>query len=570
MIFTKICLNKKITILVFFLLLLVGSSLYSTKTILLLKMGYRSKAAQPQINNTITTLNGTLVSTHYDDFNGETSVSTYDLLTDEDQGRITIINPSDEIIKMKPGSKISIRGRSNTLSIQSESVNAVQLIQNPSVISTTGSKKVAIILIGFQDMPFPTDITKNEMKDYFNTTVKSYFLENSFNLLSYESDSYGPYSLPINNTCDYTLLADAVSKNISDISFSQYDVVEFIIDDFPAGCNKHDGLATMLKLGGVLKSTIIIESSYAKVVSMVAHEIGHTLGATHAMTYDCGGKSVGNFTDCTLYNYAKYFDTMGRAMMYQTAQFSGYFKQFFGWIPQNNVRTVVQSGTYTLYPTENKPRANEFNIIKVPIPNTNYSYYLEYRMPIGGDESFIGYYKQQGILISIAPLPGENSTVQLDTTPVSSLINDTGDPVLKPGKSFYDPINGIRFSIPEESIAYENDGIKVVISISTSTSLVRQFTNLKADFSDPNRSKARFNFSYPPGILPSSFTINLSIDSKMGVGTYNNFAAGKGSPIIESNPTKWEQYACGKTLYWQITSLDGMKSPIQQTVVCGK
>jgi hypothetical protein len=42
---------------------------------------------------------------------------------------------------------------------------------------------------------------------------------------------------------------------------------------------------------------------------------------------------------------------------------------------------------------------------------------------------------------------------------------------------------------------------------------------------------------------------------------------GTASPLVETNPRKWDKYVCGRTLYWQVESSTGVKSPIQTAYV---
>lgn len=79
---------------------------------------------------------------------------------------------------------------------------------------------------------------------------------------------------------------------------------------------------------------------------------------------------------------------------------------------------------------------------------------------------------------------------------------------------------------------------------------------------DASRSTAQFRFV---SILqPQTFIVDLSTNPQMATDVYVNFASGRGPVISESNPTKWDKFSCGRTLYWIVRTEDSrLKSPIQ-------
>ena len=79
----------------------------------------------------------------------------------------------------------------------------------------------------------------------------------------------------------------------------------------------------------------------------------------------------------------------------------------------------------------------------------------------------------------------------------------------------------------------------------------------KGAFSNTSASlkidSATFNFDYS---LPSSYKIDLSTTSDMSWDLYLDFATGSSSPVTVTNPTKWDKYKCGATLYWKVLTAD--------------
>lgn len=64
---------------------------------------------------------------------------------------------------------------------------------------------------------------------------------------------------------------------------------------------------------------------------------------------------------------------------------------------------------------------------------------------------------------------------------------------------------------------------------------------------------ASFFFSYS-GTPAKNFYVAMSTDPKMLTDVYLSFAQGPGSPVSQNNPTKWDKYSCGRTLYWRVTT----------------
>ncbi len=89
------------------------------------------------------------------------------------------------------------------------------------------------------------------------------------------------------------------------------------------------------------------------------------------------------------------------------------------------------------------------------------------------------------------------------------------------------------------------------------------FYNLSSSM--PNPGFATFSFTFTG--TSSTFIVNASTVSDMSTDVYHSFASGPSSPIVETNPTKWDKYSCGRTLYWQIRTLEGTQSAIQSNIV---
>ncbi len=99
-----------------------------------------------------------------------------------------------------------------------------------------------------------------------------------------------------------------------------------------------------------------------------------------------------------------------------------------------------------------------------------------------------------------------------------------------------------------------------------------QYSNLSATLGE---TSASYSFTYTDSPA-TTFYIHTSANPNMLTGVYANFANGSTSPISLNNPTKWDGYTCGRTLYWVVTTEQSwananpeLMSPIvSSTVTC--
>ncbi len=102
----------------------------------------------------------------------------------------------------------------------------------------------------------------------------------------------------------------------------------------------------------------------------------------------------------------------------------------------------------------------------------------------------------------------------------------------------------------------------VAAATPTATPAASVFSNLSAVFG----SQASFSFTYS-GTQNTNRIIDVSTVSDMSTDVYLTFVQGTSIPLIEANPTKWDKYSCGRTLYWRVRNSAGEVSPIKATTV---
>lgn len=88
-------------------------------------------------------------------------------------------------------------------------------------------------------------------------------------------------------------------------------------------------------------------------------------------------------------------------------------------------------------------------------------------------------------------------------------------------------------------------------------------SNLNATLSYPSPATFSFDYSGPS----NNFIVDLSTFPDMSSDVYLTFASGNQSPLVENNPTKWDKYSCGRTLYLHVRDSTGLVSSIQSATV---
>ena len=415
------------------------------------------------------TLEGTSEVIHYDYFDEGRSENFY-YLRANDGTRYKLNFPYGNEPNLISGKNIRVTGILTTVASGDTEIN----VENLEVLQDTiagaepnpnlGEQMVAVILVNFQDNPIePSSIEYTYNITFDNTSeqiesLNDWIIENSYDKTWLAGNVFGWYTLPYNagSLCELDALLDAViSAADQDIYFLDYNRLMIV---FPGTNCLYNGVAyigsrAILTADGESITSYLALNGMERINGGTgAHELGHNFGLNHANFLDCKNSVIGG--DCTSFAYGDLFDLMGWTE--SRGHFNAYHKETVGWLDSSNILDTLEPGTYFIEPIETEGSGVTAMRISTPL---GFSYYLEYRRPIGFDTinyDLYGTTTYNGVMIHINLFENGGDTQLLDT----SLDTGADYVVVQPGKFFFDPYNGLIIS----TIEVTDENVQIMLS----------------------------------------------------------------------------------------------------------
>ncbi len=388
-------------------------------------------------------------------------------------------------------------------------------------IASTGNLRIAVLMVNFKtDM---SDTTKEFSKEnleqiYFSSpnSVANYLKNTSLGNLTASGD--------INDVYGWMTLRGYTRKQVCDIYekeernkgfikainqmakaeaerrgkiFSEYNVIAYVfpaIPDEPANANSSNCHWNAITKGipgdPIVAPAHFLNGDYdglndvnhgalgsltaTKFYSgILTHEVGHSLGLSHAHGLLCGTKQIDKYENCTLYNYGDRFDLIGGAWDYHSHT-NAKNKVMQNWIPTPNLKTVTSTGEYTLY-SSSRNRSGQTQVIKIPRSTDGGNYYIEYKSKNSGDGGAPSYVYEGAILrlgdVNLPPIRNERGNIQDEWRIKQTYLIDVNktdssgrggllNPAFKNGMVF----NDLRNQIKIKQISNDGDSVKLHIT----------------------------------------------------------------------------------------------------------
>ncbi len=330
-------------------------------------------------------------------------------------------------------------------------------IASPSALGaslTVGTKRIAIILYNFRNIR-TQPITPELIRDYYfkhRSSPFEYYQMVSLGQLHLEGDVLGWYTIDSDYSCDiYRHSQEAhLAAERAGVNLNNYDYVFYLSIGF--GPNPSDPSGTLVcstasaSIGG---NQVFIQGFTDRIYGYdfrtPIHEFAHSLGVHHASNYRCEdylGQPIPISGNCHVTDeYGDPFTVMGKRPSINFLH--NVHRMHLGWLRENEVEAVTQSGSYDLFPVGKN--SSSPTVLKIT-PNSDEAYYLEYRQPT---ESFDLFDPKSpvvnGVSIRMVKTPDPDfKTYLLDSTPETNSLVDA--PFLK-GSSLNDVANGIKIKV---------------------------------------------------------------------------------------------------------------------------
>ena len=320
-----------------------------------------------------------------------------------------------------------------------------------------GPRTAAVVMFDFAGSaasPFTEDAVRTAIFTGAGS-VNAFEQEQSFGAISFagklraDGDIFGPYTIASSTAVcdpDTWMFAANAAAAVAGVDLAGYQHRIYLFPQV-AACG-WAGAADMPGSDSFINGTLSVR--------VIAHELGHNIGAQHASTISCtdGGVRVTFSATCTQSEYGDPFDVMGTALRHSAA----FRKVEYGFLPASAAATVTQSGTYQL--TSESVAGGGVKSLRVKRGDAADYWYLELRSPAGVFDGFgASDPAVTGVGIRLAGDYGIGVRTRLvDTTPQTGTYSDAP---LQAGQRFTDPLSGI--SIAADSIALGSATVRVTL-----------------------------------------------------------------------------------------------------------
>jgi hypothetical protein len=233
--------------------------------------------------------------------------------------------------------------------------------------TVTGEQSTLVMLASFSNtaLTCSADYIRDQVFGDPATSVDGLYQEISYGETWLAGEAVGPYQLDFTEDgCDYIGWANAIDDlaRADGHNPDQYARKVYVL---PKNTCPASGIGT---LGGMPSRAWTFRCD---IPDVLGHELGHNLGMSHA------SMPSGEYDDKS--------DVMGLATR-KLRQINAPHKEQMGWLSGLQLENVTASGYYDVAPLElDGQAAVAAQALKISKPDTNETYYLSYRRPLGFD-----------------------------------------------------------------------------------------------------------------------------------------------------------------------------------------
>jgi hypothetical protein len=388
------------------------------------------------VGGRLVTVTGKLRAIRSDDFKNKKSASDF-TLEDSSTGKLYSLHfTGGAPTKFTHGANLTIMARDmggNNLMMGNNDGTGV-LNVTISAAATSGDQKTLVLMVGFLDSNVqctPQQVADLVFTDPNGYSVNGMYQQTSFGAMTLSGETHSNVNISAlsTDTCNASAWANAADQAASGqgVNVSSFPRRIYVLP--PSSCDSSwAGLGTI----GGSPSRAWIAGRYCGYHDVYAHEFGHNVGMHHSNA-DGGAE------------YHDISDIMGYGGV-GLRQVNGPHKVQMGWLPSAAV-TKVGSGTYNIAPLEVNPaQAMGYSVVEIAKADTNDTYFLSYRRPLGLDSIL-----QSGYLNRL------NIHTHLGGAIQTQLITTLGD-----GETFSDASNGITVTVNSHNDNYLTVSVNAV------------------------------------------------------------------------------------------------------------
>ncbi len=205
---------------------------------------------------------------------------------------------------------------------------------------------VIVLKIGDNDPPLSVEKARGIIFGHEFGTLYDFYFKNSYGRVSFVGDILGPYVLS-EDVCNIDFIKDraleAAREDVRRLGKDYQDYDRLILLHPITPCIRAAGLGSIGKISidlpnihGIMSIAWIIDPS----PSVLAHELGHNFGVSHASFYECllaNGEQTSYSYDCEKYEYGDSFSVMGYSKL---SHHNAFHKKEIGWLTEENILTT--------------------------------------------------------------------------------------------------------------------------------------------------------------------------------------------------------------------------------------